>query len=176
MNSNLFTFINAHDFCRAVRCRRPFGQVRGPGLLIRHVKQTIVGGFYPRCRRRSKCWSIFFGKKTRNIDQRTGLDTWTYHDSGPGKICLSNKLVYCLPTGRARGLRLLRRHAKQTIVGGFYPRCRRRSKCWSIFFGKKHGVLTKAQASTLRPTMTAALERTAYRRFEVVEGLSLNVL
>ena len=28
------------------------------------TKHTIVGGFYPRCRRRSKCWSISFGKKT----------------------------------------------------------------------------------------------------------------
>jgi hypothetical protein len=61
---------------------------------------------------------------------------------------------------------------KHTIVGGFYPRCRRRSKCWSISFGKKHGILTKEQVSTLRPAMTAALERTAYRRFEVVKELN----
>jgi len=27
------------------------------------TKHSIVGGFYPRCRRRSKCWSIFFGNK-----------------------------------------------------------------------------------------------------------------
>ena|GEM_PF-3372157 len=41
-----------------------------------------------------------------------------------------------------------------------------------FFFGKKHGILTEEQVSTLRPTMTAALERTAYRRFEVVKELS----
>jgi hypothetical protein len=31
--------------------------------------------------------------------------------------------------------------------------------------------LTKEQVSTLRPAMTAALERTAYRRFEVVKRI-----
>ena len=32
-----------------------------------------------------------------------------------------------------------------------------------FFFGKKHGILTKEQVSTLKPTMTAALERAEYQ-------------
>jgi hypothetical protein len=40
------------------------------------------------------------------------------------------------------------------------------------FLGNKHGILTKEKVSTLRRATTAALERAAYRGFEVVKELS----